>query len=172
MLEGWGPLSCWKEHWLYENVHNSISFRFRKQNLSYWISSGLKNICQNLTEECVMCAAPASPSFPAYICTHLFAQREDPEPWRPDGGTPVRSPKAKSDSVFLLLVPNKSNPRIYPKKQIKPHYFLASLATAIQCRLIFVSSIFLQCPQQSSLPESCFSSFRCVLLVLSLLKLR
>lgn len=103
VLEGLGRLACWKQHWLYANVYNEISFHFRRQNLSYWISSGLKNICQNLTEECVMYATPALPSFPAYICTHRFAQREDPESWRPDGGTPVRSPKAKNDSVLLLL---------------------------------------------------------------------
>lgn len=55
-----------------------------------------------------MYATPALPSFPAYICTHRFAQREDPESWRPDGGTPVRSPKAKNDSVLLCSKQTKS----------------------------------------------------------------
>lgn len=143
VLQGLGPLSCWKEHWLYKNVYNRISFRFRKQNLSYWISSGLKNICQNLTEECVMCTTPASPSFPAcYLHTSLCPERRswilETRWWNPS----EISQSQKQQCVFLQLC-STNQIQEYTKQQIKPHYFLASLATAIQCGLIFVRSIFL-----------------------------
>lgn len=163
VLEGLGPLSCWKEHWLYKNVYNRISFRFRKQNLSYWISSGLKNICQNLTEECVMCTPPASPSFPVcYLHTSLCPERRswilETRWWNPS----EISQSQEQQCVFLQLC-SINQIQEYTKQQIKPHNFLASLATDF-CEKYF--------SQQSSLPESCFSSYRCVFLVLSLLQLR
>lgn len=43
VFEGLGPHLWWKEQWFYTNVCNTVSFSFRKHDLSHQISSSHKN---------------------------------------------------------------------------------------------------------------------------------